>query len=547
MSCPLSALADIATMSGGKSHAEESQDSSNSTGVEESPKAPTNADAAAPPGPQRKRRTSRVADPAAPKRRRKSDVGPSFPAILMGILSNPKYADTISFLSDERRFIVVNPIELEATVLPLHFNESPGVMTCERFIKILCKWGFQISNDAKYPDINVYSHPLFRKGDWEGCLRIVKPPKSANDTSSADVNDDPPMPELPSDQSDNARSVTPSHEVRHKGYNVSDPSSNASANHLESINPKSLEANLLQKMEVTNASRRLSGIGMNRDPMAMRLLLQHQMAGQFNSYSPQAVSFRRSSLPFFPSWNGPGDMMYERKQPTMGVLQKRQKGGEAMSYAAAEKVSAETNEDAPSFSSKRVSRQEGDVAANNEKGLPSDDGIAVANKIVSDAMAALKGEALSHQLGSSFRRHSMENVATSPSYLNAMTEQFLQRSMARRLGSRPSGMGGLMSLGGGPFRSMFDPSMIYGNIPKNDPLMAEVGALVDAQAKALLAQRRRESLEMSNKMSSVVGEGESSSMKESSEVNKAVVNNGKMPNDNENASMKEHKSEAGEK
>jgi hypothetical protein len=332
-----------------------------------------------------------------------------------------------------------------------------------------------------------------------------------------------------------------------QGYNVNDPSLHASANHLETIDPKSLEAKLLQKMEVTNASRRLSGIGMNRDPMAMRLFLQHQMAGQFNSYSPQAASFRRSSLPFFPAWNGPGDMMYVRQQPTMVVFKQMQKGGETMDNAVDEQVSAEANETAPSCSSKRVSQQDEDIVAKNEKGLPSDDGIAATNKIVSDAMAALKGEALSHQLGSSFRRHSMENIATSASYLNAMTEQFLQRSMARRLGSRPSGMGALMNLGGGQFGTMFGPSMMYGNIPKNDPLMAEVGALVDAQARALLAQRRRESLEMSNKMSSVTGEDESSCKKVSSEENKEVIDKGEMSNVDENASMKDHKSEAGAK
>ncbi|KAL3783872.1 hypothetical protein HJC23_007977 [Cyclotella cryptica] len=535
-------------MSGGKPHASESQDSSNSTGDEESPAVPTAPGASiAPPGHQRRRRMSRVGDPTASKRRRKSDDRPSFPAILMGILSNPKYADTISFLSDERRFIVVNPIELETTVLPLHFDASPGAMTCERFVNMLCKWGFQIYNDAKYPDINVYSHPLFKKGDWEGCLRIVKPSKSANETSSADNDDEAPMPELPSDQYDNARSVSPSHEARHKGCNSgNDPSSHAALNHVETIHPKVLEAQLLQKMEVTNASRRLSGIGMNRDPMAMRMFLQHQMAGQFSAYSPHVASFRRSSLPFFPGWNGPGDMMYAMQQPQIGFLQQMQKAGETTGNALGENVASETNENAPGCSGKRGSQQEGESEANNEKGLPGDDGIAATNKIVSDAMAALKGEVLSHQIGSSFRRHSMEHINTSPSYLNAMTEQFLQRSMARRLGSRPSGMGGLMNLGGGQFGTMFGPSMMYGNFPKNDPLMAEVGAKVDAQARVLLAQRRRESLDMSKKMASVVDKDDSSSKMALSEVNKGVVKNGEATNVDDKSSMKEDKSDSGE-
>lgn len=168
-----------------------------------------------------------------------------------------------------------------------------------------------------------------------------------------------------------------------------------------------------------------------------------------------------------------------------------QMGGEFIGNSVAEQVSADANENAPGCSGKKLSQQEEDSAAINEKGFLGDDGSAATNKIVSVAMAALNGEASSHLIESSLRRHSMEHISTSPSYLNTMTEQFLQRSMAKRFGSRPSGIGGPANLGGGQFGTIFGPSVMYGSILKNQ-LIAEVGAKVDAQARVLLAQRRRE-------------------------------------------------------
>ena len=37
------------------------------------------------------------------------------------------------------------------------------------------KRGFEALKDPQYPYINVFKHPLFRKGDWEGCLQIKLP------------------------------------------------------------------------------------------------------------------------------------------------------------------------------------------------------------------------------------------------------------------------------------------------------------------------------------------------------------------------------------
>jgi len=64
---------------------------------------------------------------------------PSFPTILMGILSAPQNNnDCIQFLPDEQSFIIVNPNALERNVLPTHFQDN--VPTLEQFLYLLAIW-----------------------------------------------------------------------------------------------------------------------------------------------------------------------------------------------------------------------------------------------------------------------------------------------------------------------------------------------------------------------------------------------------------------------
>jgi hypothetical protein len=136
---------------------------------------------------------------------------------------------------------------------------------------------------------------------------------------------------------------------------------------------------------------------------------------------------------------------------------------------------------------KKVGENADDVKGEKDNGSDDDakkkeiasDTVSMADKIVKDAMAALTNQQPTKPL---HRRHSMEEI-------NAMTEEFLRRSMSRRFGSRP----------------LFSPGIMYSNMMKNDQLMAEVGAKVDAQAKVLYAQRRRASLASQNMEN---GEGE---------------------------------------
>mmetsp|Transcript_30774 Transcript_30774/g.61380 ORF Transcript_30774/g.61380 Transcript_30774/m.61380 type:complete len:576 (+) Transcript_30774:100-1827(+) len=108
------------------------------------------------------------------------DPPPSFPTVLMAILSSPQTnADAISFLSDDQRFIVVSPVILEKRVLPQYFGEfrdkSLKVTSFIKFEFMLRLWGFRRESDPKYPQINVWKHEMFKKGDWETCLKIKRP------------------------------------------------------------------------------------------------------------------------------------------------------------------------------------------------------------------------------------------------------------------------------------------------------------------------------------------------------------------------------------
>ena len=63
---------------------------------------------------------------------------PSFPAVLMGILSAPQNKEFITFLSDGTSFIIVQPEALSSHVLPIHFEDN--VPTYDQFLYLLAIW-----------------------------------------------------------------------------------------------------------------------------------------------------------------------------------------------------------------------------------------------------------------------------------------------------------------------------------------------------------------------------------------------------------------------
>ena len=63
---------------------------------------------------------------------------PSFPVILMAIMSGSQNREYITFLSDEQRFIIIDSVALETKVLPIHFEAS--VPSYEQFLQLLHLW-----------------------------------------------------------------------------------------------------------------------------------------------------------------------------------------------------------------------------------------------------------------------------------------------------------------------------------------------------------------------------------------------------------------------
>ena len=99
---------------------------------------------------------------------------PPFPVILMAIMSASQNEASISFLADNQSFIIISPAALCMDVLPVHFEDSAP--SFEQFVDILATWGFSVGLDGRQPPhLPVYRHELFRRGDWESCLRMVIP------------------------------------------------------------------------------------------------------------------------------------------------------------------------------------------------------------------------------------------------------------------------------------------------------------------------------------------------------------------------------------
>ena len=64
---------------------------------------------------------------------------PSFPVVLMAILSATQNSQYITFLSKGESFIIIDPVGLELNVLPKHF-EDENSPTYDEFLQLLAIW-----------------------------------------------------------------------------------------------------------------------------------------------------------------------------------------------------------------------------------------------------------------------------------------------------------------------------------------------------------------------------------------------------------------------
>lgn len=97
----------------------------------------------------------------------------TFPVTLMAIMESQGNLPCITFLSDNKRFVIVDPYRLEKEIFPKHFDLRKP--TLEEFSEMLKLWGFEKTVDKLFPNVAVYKHDQFMKGDWEKCLKIEMP------------------------------------------------------------------------------------------------------------------------------------------------------------------------------------------------------------------------------------------------------------------------------------------------------------------------------------------------------------------------------------
>jgi hypothetical protein len=126
----------------------------------------------------------------------------------MGMLSTPQNSQYITFLSDERRFVILDSAEFETKLLPMHFETHSSNMYWN-FTRMLEEWDFKAETDDDHPGKDVYSHPQFKKGDWEGCLRITKPGSEAANFKASPPLKPLGMPPLPSVPAAHSQMETP--------------------------------------------------------------------------------------------------------------------------------------------------------------------------------------------------------------------------------------------------------------------------------------------------------------------------------------------------
>eukprot|EP00571_Detonula_confervacea_P003222 CAMPEP_0172322272 /NCGR_PEP_ID=MMETSP1058-20130122/45463_1 /TAXON_ID=83371 /ORGANISM="Detonula confervacea, Strain CCMP 353" /LENGTH=510 /DNA_ID=CAMNT_0013037975 /DNA_START=33 /DNA_END=1565 /DNA_ORIENTATION=- len=427
-----------------------------------------------------------------------SNRQPSFPTVLMGIMSAPQNAEYITYLSDESSIIIINPEAVAKNVLPIHFEDT--ILTYDQFLYLLTMWGFEVVKDPQFPKVKVYKHPMFRKGDWEACLQMKLPQEEVNrsniqamDTSSPTTQHgdahisraEQPKPPSPhqrqlsfdsgagsgwsSSQSPSmkARSVTPPENIILPSSGLLPYQAISQSLSQESASQWMMQSAMLEQMIMATAEtrRRLSAASaagsFSMDDMSLEELQNMYHQGTRNSSArgyPNLEAHTTSSASMIPRSMG-------RMPPTTCSSSVTPRSMGRMSPSS-------------SFA------QEG-------KG-PSDTQLQwMTSNVVSAAIAALQGSKQRQQSQSpvemlrNIMNHSMpsrsntigisSSSSSSSSSLDAMTEAFLKRSLARRMLSRPPGI-----LGSAPPLSKLATTFY-------NPVSSD---MIHAQARALLHARQ---------------------------------------------------------
>mmetsp|Transcript_17419 Transcript_17419/g.37608 ORF Transcript_17419/g.37608 Transcript_17419/m.37608 type:complete len:595 (-) Transcript_17419:108-1892(-) len=388
---------------------------------------------------------------------------PSFPVILLAIMSAPQNKEFITFLSDGRKFIIIRPEAVARNVLPIHFEDN--VPTYDQFLHLLAIWGFDVVKDPQYPQVNVYKHPMFQKGDWEACLQMKLPDptdqqvmsqahlirnKVAEKSQVADNSRNDRIPELPALPVPNEMAEAIPLSPRTTVHSVTPPVNENKNNIAMRPSSDAFQAALLERAATQTIHQQYSNLGPKfssmKENLMYRSLLQESMGGQ--GIQDRSASLRQTKLQLSTSL---ASTMMGYSHPSMKTgttlpMNHRRASLDAGtgSYMSSSSVMGNHNamlrrmERMPMpFASgfhhghpqpQQEQHMQGQML--NTATTPSDAEVRSATEdIVSAAIDALRPES---------RRHAISRVCNggSTSHLDAMTDVFLERSMAR-LSSRP--------------------------------------------------------------------------------------------------------------
>jgi len=109
---------------------------------------------------------------------------PPFPVKLHKILSNPEYADIISWLPHGRSWRVLKPKTYEEKIIPKYFRHAKYAS----FMRQVNGWGFKRMTQG--PDHNSYYHELFLRGLSHLCIKMRRPTKAKTGSTDSDINPD---------------------------------------------------------------------------------------------------------------------------------------------------------------------------------------------------------------------------------------------------------------------------------------------------------------------------------------------------------------------
>mmetsp|Transcript_31024 Transcript_31024/g.53023 ORF Transcript_31024/g.53023 Transcript_31024/m.53023 type:complete len:593 (+) Transcript_31024:134-1912(+) len=440
---------------------------------------------------------------------------PSFPVVLMAIMSAPQNKDFITFLSDNESFIIIHPAALAKNVLPIHFEDN--VPTYHQFLYLLTIWGFDVIKNPQFPQVNVYRHPMFRKGDWEACLKMTLPKltdEQAHEamkrtTSKGVANDHPPQPHssprreavirgIPSPPT-TARSVTPPENLKARMPQLSDASLHQQE--YSNLGPKyaSMQQNLMYR-------RLLQQSGVEQRQIVDQASVQQARRQQETSQGHRSLGY-------------PDNFMMNRTMPLDPPRAALQKSS-AISTPSIMALSARMGKSLP-FSTgfhPRSSQPQPQLQPQRRSvpsqmiATPSDADVQSATKdIVSAAINALRQDERAPvqqtqqepQIRS--RRCTIDTPPANTSRLDALTDIFLEQSMAR-LSSGPMNMAaapprqqvtppsGSMQHRQRFFQGGADTMMNASMLSRQLPMMSSIGAETLACRGGLMSPQRKVSM-----------------------------------------------------